>query len=116
MTRQQDDLDTLFALARSADPAPSAALQARVLSDAAALQPVARARVAVPLARIGWLDRIAALFGGGPALAGLGFAALAGLFLGLAQPAPVALLTVALLANPAGAVDLFPASDALWEE
>ncbi len=94
------DLDDLLNEARSAPrPAPPAALTDRVVAAALAEQAArnrVRASAAMPsrqrsLAGI-WQAMLASI-GGGRALAGLSTAALAGLWLGLAAPAPVAALT-----------------------
>lgn len=118
-----DDLDDLFAAARADRPRPSDALMARVLADAAALQPEpalpARPRPAAPAAPGGFWAALSALFGGGGVLAGMGTAAAAGLFLGFAQPAPVAALTAALSAGTTtttDALDLTSGIDALLAE
>ncbi|MDR5652019.1 dihydroorotate dehydrogenase [Ruixingdingia sedimenti] len=89
MTMRNDlddrDLDSLFAAAR--EGAPTDALMARVLADAAAHRPRAAAPpVAVAPARRSWWAALAGGFGG-YALAGLGAAALAGLWIGFAVPA-----------------------------
>lgn len=115
------DLNLLLAAARDDRPLPSEALMARVLADAVAQQPKPLAHpLAVTPARAastGWLDRLAAVFGGGGALAGVSLAMVAGVFIGIAQPAPVAALTSALLVGASlETVDLFPAEVALWEE
>ena len=116
MTERDPDLESLFAEARSAKLSPSDALMARVMADAAALQPRATARQ-VALSPRGWLDQLAWLFGGGPALAGMGVATVAGLMIGLAQPAPVLALTAAFGADSAfDSLDLVPDPDALWAE
>lgn len=121
MTEREPDLDDLFAAARDADSAPSANLMTRILTDAAALQP----RPAVVATRLqpvdlptteGWFDRIAAVFGGGGALAGMSLATVAGVFLGLAQPAPIVALTLMLADASVETVDLLPDGTALWEE
>lgn len=113
------NLDDVLAGARDTGPAPSDALIERVMADAAALQPrpvlpsVARAKPA----GVRWLDRLAELFGGGGALAGVGLAMVAGVFIGISQPEPVAALTQVLLDQTlSDTVDLFPTDVALWEE
>jgi len=113
----QSDLDTLLAGLRAADAPPSTALQARVLADAVAVQATAPARPAMRPARRTAFRTLAEIFGGGGALAGMSLAAMAGLFIGVAQPAPVASLTEALLAEePLDTLDLLPETDALWTE
>jgi len=87
------ELDDLFATAREKSPEPSVALLARVLDDARAHQPAPMILPrAMPQAAPFWA-RMVAGFGGGKALAGLGTAALAGFWLGLAEPAPIMALT-----------------------
>lgn len=80
-----DDLDALFASAKSAPMQPSEALMSRVLFDAEALQPRPPAR-STPAPNRGVLASLAAVFGGIGGLAGVGSAALAGLFIGFVQP------------------------------
>jgi len=94
------DLDDLLHAARTAPrpPAP-AALTDRVLAEAQTLQPArgprAGSALAAPFLPVGpglWQAVLDAI-GGRRVLAGLSTAALAGLWLGLAAPAPVAALT-----------------------
>lgn len=109
----QDDLDDLLATAARRPAAPSEALMERVLADALALQPVAAAfRPATAATRPGLLARLAAVFGGAPALAGLGTAAVFGLALGYYSPAALDYLT----GSPADAAEFFPGSDFLTTE
>jgi len=83
--RQEAALAPFFEAARAQAPEPSPDLLARVLADAEAAQaqPVARR----PVPRSGLWTRIAQGLGGWPGLTGLGAAALAGLWIGLAMPA-----------------------------
>lgn len=85
----------------------------RVLADALALQskgpPV---RPAPPARRPGVLIRLASVFGGPPALAGLGTAAIFGLALGYYSPATLDYLTGAT----ADAAEFFPGADFLTTE
>lgn len=116
------DLDDLFATA-VAQPAavPSAALMARVLGDAAREQalpvmPALTAQSPTPV-RPGFWARLAGLFGGGGVLAGLGSAAVAGLYLGFAQPAAMLQFSdVFVGAGSLDSVDLMPGVDALMSE
>lgn len=119
------DLDALLAGARDHAPVPSDALMARVMVDAIAVQqnvvaPAAvRPRVASPAERspVRWFERLAAVFGGTGALAGVSLATVAGVFIGIVQPAPVAAVTSALLVEMhLETVELFPSETALWEE
>lgn len=105
-----DDLDDLLADLRARGPAASGNLMARVLADAAALQP--KPAAPAPRARGGLWASLAAVFGGAGALAGLAAAAVAGLAIGLAAPTPADALTAALWGGGADAgVDLIPTLD-----
>ena len=72
-----DDLDALFAASRATDQPPSEALMTRVLADAALMQPEAAPVVRIAPQRAGVWAGLAALFGGGGVLAGLGSVAMA---------------------------------------
>lgn len=112
---QDDDLDRLLTAAASAPARPSDALMQRVLADALALQPAAPglpASLGPQPSRPGLLARIAAELGGGPALAGLGTAAVFGLALGYLSPATLDYLT----GSTADAVEFFPDADFLTTE
>ena len=109
-----DDLDDLFAQARSKVAQPSAALMARILADAAAMQP--RPPVLRVRARFGLAALVAAL-GGAGAMAGLATAAVAGLWIGLAPPAAVDDLAATLWASADGdSVDLFPDLEGMFSD
>lgn len=114
------DLEALFAQARTLDPVPSDDLVARVLMDAATHRPAFAPSVARPAARKGVGALFAAVFGGGlfggGAMAGMGTAMLAGLAIGLLQPAPVAAWTTAIFDDQAVSIDLMPAYDVLLDE
>ena len=123
MNRSDSDLDGLLAQMRGDDPDPSAALMARVLADAAAVQPRAGAAVswitapALPMVVPSFWSQLAGVFGGGGALAGMSLATVAGVFLGIVQPAPVAALTQAFASvTPLEQMDLLPGEDTLWVE
>ena len=110
----RDGLDDLFAEARSTTRPPSEALMARVLADAMEAQP--KAVVAVVPASVrgpGVWSRLAALFGGAGALAGMGTAAMAGLFIGFVQPESLSVLGDAVLGTPLETVELVSSVDAL---
>jgi len=112
---QDDDLDRLLAAAARTAPTPSEALMERVLADAFALQPVAPVRregVAAP--RPGLLSRLVAGLGGGPALAGLGTAAVFGVALGYLSPTTLDYLTGSGTATDAA--EFFPDADFLTTE
>ena len=114
MTDMQDDeLDHLLAAAARQAPTPSEALMNRVLADALALQPQAPGpRPAAPVRGPGVLSRLAGLFGGGPALAGLGTAAVFGLALGYLSPTTLDYLTGA----STDTAEFFPEADFLTTE
>lgn len=86
--RQEALLAPFFTAARETAPAPSPDLMARVMADAEAVQAqqgaVAGARPAAP--RAGPWARLAQGLGGWPAMAGLGAAGLAGVWIGLSLP------------------------------
>ena len=116
---QDPDLDDLFRQMQDAAPAPSARLMARIEADALAEQnsrvAMAVTSVRKPPVRQGWGGFLGAL-GGRGVLAGLGCATMAGVWLGLAQPAPVATLsdTLALalgMDTSSDQVDLIPTFD-----
>lgn len=109
-------LDGFFRAARAAAPEPSATLMDRILAEAAALQPVPAA-AAVPVrraARAGFLQRLFFPgFGGPGVIAGLACAAVAGVWIGFSQPAPLAGLAsqVTGQSETLDQVDLIPALD-----
>ena len=86
-----DDLDALFAQAKSQPMQPSAGVMARVLADAAAHQ----TQSAPPQTRRkpGLFAQIADFFGGVGALAGMASAAMAGLVIGIVQPTSFEVMT-----------------------
>lgn len=115
-----DDLDALFAAARATPAQPTDDLMARILSDAVALQPpplvIAPSPVATPVATKGLLSRLAEIFGGFGALAGMGSAAAAGLFIGFAQPAGLSGLSAMLMGGQIESLSLMPSVDDLIAE
>lgn len=100
-----DELDDLWAAARSRRMEPSEALMARVLAEGLAEQP--RPALGAPRRR-GPIARLAEVFGGFGALAGVGGAALAGVALGFVQPAPVTDFADAVLGGEVATVELMP--------
>lgn len=110
---ERDDVEDLFALAREGRMEPSAALMERVLADAMAAQPKPLAPFQAGRQRRGWFAALADALGGSGGLAGVGGAALAGLFLGFVQPVAVSDVTDAVLGAPAAAVELMPSADVL---
>ena len=76
--RNDPELDLFFDAARQAAPMPSDAVMARILADAAAVQPVPPG---------GFWPRWLVKIGGLPALGGLVSAACVGFWLGVAPPA-----------------------------
>ena len=112
---KDDDLDLhrLLAAAARTAPKPSEALMDRVLADAFALQPEAPVIRPTVLARKpGLLARLAAALGGGPALAGLGSAAVFGVALGYLSPTMLDYLT----GTAADAAEFFPDAEFLTTE
>ena len=109
-----DDLDALFAQARLQPARPSDDLMARIMADAVALQPAPRALAVAP--RPGLLRRWADVFGGFGALAGMGSAAAAGLFIGFAQPSGLTSLSTSLMGGQIESLSLMPSVDALITE
>lgn len=113
------DLDDLFAQAAQDVRVPDA-LMARVLADAAREQPSVTAplRPRQPIGRpLGIWAALTGLFGGGGVLAGLGSAAVAGLYLGLVQPTAFASITDTVLnSGTVASMELMPGIDALWSE
>ena len=112
MTQLQDDLDDLLALAARRPVVPSDALLERVLADALALQPEAAGFRPPAQPRKGLMARLAAVFGGAPALAGLGTAAVFGLVLGYYSPATLDYL----MGSSTYAAEFFPGGDFLTTE
>lgn len=112
-----NDLDLLFQAARAAPVVPSAPLMARVLNDAYDLQP--EVRVGVP-ARVGFWSglgaAISAALGGSGVVAGLGTAAVAGVFIGYASPDTLDWLSGAVFPGAVGEVDLMSADDLFLSE
>ena len=97
---QDVDLEDLFAQLRAAAPLPSATLLARINADALAEQAVLSG--VLPRARATARSRLAAwvaALGGRVALGGLAAATLAGIWIGIAQPAPISSVTQAVAAT-----------------
>lgn len=93
MKRDVDDIDQLFAQARRRDAAVSDALMARVLADAARVQPSAADR----RSRAWPLDWLHDLIGGWPAWGGVIAAGLTGLWVGVAPPSGIEALAAGLI-------------------
>lgn len=98
-------LDDMFAQARQVEPAPSDALMARIVADAATVQTVPQP-VAQPKPSI-W-TQISDAIGGWPALSGLAAATVAGVWIGVAPPSSVEEFTASLLGDEVS-VDVFTA-------
>ena len=99
MTRPTDDLlDDLFARARGGASAPDDDLVARVLADAEAVQSTFAGPAPRPAQRGLWARMLDAL-GGWPAVSGLAAATVAGFWIGVAPPTPVAELTASVFGD-----------------
>ncbi len=121
MMTEDTDLDALFATASAnaalAPAKPSDALMARILADADALQPTSAQPAAGVAPPVGWFQTLAGWFGGGISLAGMSMAALTGLYLGVAQPLPVATLTELVTGYTAlDSLELLPSTGTLWTQ
>lgn len=118
-SKEFDGLEAFFDAARAEAPQPSEDLMARILADAAAetahrAAPAPGARAARPAAKVlGFWDALVMALGGRGALAGLAGAMVAGLWLGVSQPAPIASLAqqVAGDGTTLEQVDLIPSFD-----
>jgi hypothetical protein len=113
-----DDLDDLLAGAKARSAMPSEALMARVLADAAQVQAgfVAARPVVAEVPRAGWLARLAGVFGGVGSLAGVGTAAVVGLFFGFVQPDGIGAVADMWGEVTVVQVDLMPQLDVLLAE
>jgi len=111
----QDDLDDMLAAARHRGTDPSAAFLARVLADAEAVQDGWKAtpRVFTPSPRPGWRRLMTFVLGGAGATAGMATAALAGVWIGYAQPETLTTVTSAIWVDQR--VDLIPSFDFVTE-
>lgn len=113
-----DDLDSFFAAARDTAPAPSEALMARVLADASLEQSRPVPMPTRTSHRSVW-QMLAAVFGGGGALAGMMTATVAGAYIGFSQPLGegiFALVTNTVTGAESTTIDMMPGIDALLEE
>lgn len=109
------DLDDLFSNAKAGALQPSDALMQRVLADADREQPQAQTVARSTASSAGFWAGLAGLFGGGGVLAGIGSAAVAGVFLGFVQPTSITSLADAWATNST-ALELMPGIDALLTE
>jgi len=108
-----DPLEEFFAAARSARPAPSDDLMARVLADAETAQQ--RPGTVGIRPRPGLWPRVMDAIGGWPALGGLTAATLAGLWVGIAPPAAVEEMTASLIGDEVS-ISLFSTVEELGAE
>jgi hypothetical protein len=113
---QDDDLNNLFAQARSRTPLPSPALMDRVLADALHHQPQPSLLPVRTVARRGLWTRVVRQIGGMPTVAGLCSAAVMGLAIGYTDPTTVDYLTIGFASDTLDTVDLFPTIDFLSTE
>lgn len=84
MTDDDDTLEAMFGAAREARPEPSETLVARITADAAR-ERAARAPGSARHPPKGWREALG--FGGWPAVIGLATAGVAGVWIGVADPA-----------------------------
>jgi len=112
--KRDDDLDTLFAVAR--DDMPSAALQARVVEDALAVQAGQTRANTHFVSRAGWMAALARSLGGWPALSGVTAAGVLGLGLGFYAPDLVDSLSGGAIWSLSGNVAATPDIGGLWTE
>ena len=113
--RDADDaLAPFLAAARAADARAPDALMARVLADAARVQPRSPLPAARRPARQGWRALLMAVAGGRGALAGMAAAGLAGVWIGFAQPMDIGAGLGLGAADPV--VTLFPGDLDLWSD
>lgn len=114
---QDDDLDGLLARAATKAMAPSPALMERVLADALALQPQVPGLPPVAAApKAGFFTRLAAAFGGPPALAGLCSATVLGVAVGYLSPSTLDYLTGTAADTGTDTAEFFPEADFLTTE
>ena len=85
MTDDDDTLKAMFGAARKAPPDPSEALLARITADAAREHAARARRVPARHPPKGWREALG--FGGWPAVIGLATAGVAGVWIGVADPA-----------------------------
>ncbi|MBA3909882.1 MAG: hypothetical protein C0524_08320 [Rhodobacter sp.] len=112
---QDKELDKLLAVAANQAPRPSAGFMDRVLADALSLQPKPAELPQRPSPTAeGLVARIAVLFGGAPALAGVCSAAVVGLAFGYLNPTTLDVLTGGL--TGAETLEMFPSADFLTTE
>jgi hypothetical protein len=114
------DLDQFFASARESRPVPSTDLMARVLTDAYEAQPTpvapARSVAPPPSGVLRMFADLAQALGGKGALAGLGTAAIAGVWLGYSGPSGLDWLTSALLSGGISDVEMIAVDDLFLSE
>ncbi len=97
MTKTDNDMiDDLFGLARGENPAPSDALMARVLADAASAHAAPQPAPVQSSLWQGILDFV----GGWPSVGGLAVAGVTGIWVGFAPPTLVSSWTAELIGTP----------------
>jgi hypothetical protein len=103
------DMEDLLAAARTAPREVPAELLGRVLADAYALQPQSVVLPSASKKGPGLFTRLFSAMGGAAGLAGLGAAALGGVWIGFSQPAPIVALTDQIWSGSAlESVELIP--------
>ncbi|WP_108482650.1 hypothetical protein [Oceaniglobus ichthyenteri] len=113
--RPTDPLETLFAQARQAPPDLPDDLFARILADAETVDQARHKTVA----KSGWWRELGTMLGGWPSVAGLATAAVAGVWIGVAQPVGLndfTLIDDSETATEFDLVDLMPGFDILAAE
>lgn len=109
---ERNDLEVMFATARQARPVASGDFLARVLTDAYALQPQVPVAAPRPAGLFARLRAALAGLGGVAVASGLATAALAGLWIGWAEPQVVTDLAGLWTEAPADSLELLPGLDA----
>ncbi len=108
------ELDALFEEARGESPTPSDDLVARIVQDAAQMQPKpASSEGHEPT---GVFRQFLAAIGGWPALGGLATAAITGVYIGVAQPGLVGVTAAELEDLDYVSTEIWPSDDLFFEE
>jgi len=110
-----DELEDLFAAARSNPAGPPTALRDRIVQDAYAIQAEFQAEMPVTSKRStaseGWVRQVSAMLGGWAGLGGLATACAAGVWIGFAPPAALPDPAALVLQEETTDYDLFQGTD-----